>query len=203
MLIEYATCLQKYVEVHDDSSIPSWEEPGAASVLGRALTCLSTLSVLNEQLVFRQNYANGGMGRANEYLRQITTNFEQICSIKRYQSTPRRLGALTYVMVHIAPALLAPYWRHFCSDFDHGKGISPKGVCVPAYLACTLFCVILSTMYSGARRRSATRASHRSAAARTAACIVVRKYRVPRGAQWRWTLRIRGMVWVRTIFTSS
>jgi hypothetical protein len=38
----------------------------------RCMADASTLSVLNEKLAFRGNYANGAMGRANEYLRGAT-----------------------------------------------------------------------------------------------------------------------------------
>ena len=70
--------------------------------------------------------------------------FEQIRSVKKYESSPVRLTRLVSLMVHLTPMLLAPYWRHFCPEYS--PNCSPKRICVPAYLCCTVFCVIVSTM---------------------------------------------------------
>jgi hypothetical protein len=51
-------------------------------------------------------------------------------------------------MVHLSPIFLAPYFRHWCPEFDKNKGTSPRGMCVPGYLSCTVFCAVLSTLYA-------------------------------------------------------
>jgi|APGre2960657444_1045066.scaffolds.fasta_scaffold01628_5 hypothetical protein len=51
------------------SAHPGQDDPTAKIYYNRALVAFSTLSVLNEKLLFKQNLANGGMGRVNEYLR--------------------------------------------------------------------------------------------------------------------------------------
>jgi hypothetical protein len=51
-------------------------------------------------------------------------------------------------MVHVSPIFLAPYFRHWCPEFDKNKGTSPRGMCVPGYLSCTVFCAVLSTLYA-------------------------------------------------------
>jgi hypothetical protein len=51
-------------------------------------------------------------------------------------------------MVHISPIFLAPYFRHFCPEFDKNKGTSPRGLCVPGYLSSCVFCAVLSTLFA-------------------------------------------------------
>lgn len=146
VLTSLAENIKLYVE--HKATTPHEEDGPSTAYFHRVLICFSTLSRLNERLLFKQNMANFGHTRANEYLRIVMLGFEQIRSIKKYESSPVRLTKLVSLMVHLTPMLLSPYWRHYCPDYDKGKGISPKRICVPAYLCCTVFCVIVSTMAS-------------------------------------------------------
>jgi hypothetical protein len=71
-------------------------EPGVDNVDGkvhynRCMADCSTLSVLNEKLAFRTNYANGAMGRANEYLRGIMVGLDQLKVVHKYSGSPLRM----------------------------------------------------------------------------------------------------------------
>ncbi len=111
------------------SAHPGQDDPTAKIYYNRALVAFSTLSVLNEKLLFKQNLANGGMGRANEYLRgarqlrarvaahahtalraALMVGLDQLRAIRKYHSSPvrmQRCGACSssrvYVTTH-APA---------------------------------------------------------------------------------------------------
>lgn len=130
------------------------EHPGRAGVespeshvwLNRIAVAHSTLSVLNEKLVFKGNQANGCIGRVDEYRRVLMLGFEQLRALRTYQSSPVRMQRFCVVMVHLTPVFLAPYWRHYCHDFNKNLGISPQRVCIPAYLSCTVFVSVLCTL---------------------------------------------------------
>jgi hypothetical protein len=114
--------------------------------LNRIAVAHSTLSVLNEKLVFKGNQANGCIGRVDEYRRVLMLGFEQLRALRSYQSSPVRMQKFCVVMVHLAPIFLAPYWRHYCHEFNEKLGIRPQRVCIPAYLSCTVFVSVLCTL---------------------------------------------------------
>jgi len=68
------------------------EDATSSALLARVLVCFSTLSSLNERLQFKANMANGGMGRANEYLRIMMLAFEQLRAVKKYDVAPVKLA---------------------------------------------------------------------------------------------------------------
>jgi hypothetical protein len=146
--LELASLVKAYL-THKLSGELHAEDAASSALLARILVCFSTLSVCNERLTWKANYANGGMGRANEYLRALMLHFEQVRAVKKYEAAPVRLAKLCQLMVHISPLLLAPYWRHYCPEYN--KSTRPVSVCLPAYLSCTIFCLVLSTMFTVAR----------------------------------------------------
>ena len=141
------------VNVRQYLALPATEPGGEDGLEGqvfynRCLTDLSTISVLNERLAFRPNYANGAMGRVNEYLRVLMAGFDSLRVVHRYYGSPLRLTYFVAVMVHVAPVFLAPYFRHWCSEYNHNLGTSPRNVCIQAYLSSAVFSAVLSTLYA-------------------------------------------------------
>ena len=127
---------------------PDKEHDEGVVYYNRCIADFSSLSVLNERLQFRANYANGAMNRANEYLRVLIVGLDQLRVVHRYSGSPLRMQYFCAFMVHVSPIFLSPYFRHFCPEFDKNKGTSPRNVCVPAYLSSGIFCAVLSTLYA-------------------------------------------------------
>jgi len=130
----------------DHTETPGEETAVSQVYLNRVLIAHSTLSVLNEKLVVKGHQSNGIIGRIDEYRRALMLGFEQLRGLRQYQSSPVRMQRFCTIMVHLTPIILAPYWRHYCHDYNEKLGISPQRVCIPAYLSCTIFVSVLCTL---------------------------------------------------------
>lgn len=146
LVLQDLMCSVRSYLTTEQGDSPGKETPVTQVYLNRILVSHSTLSVLNEKLVFKGNQANGGIGRVDEYRRALMLGFEQLRALRQYQSSPVRMQRFCVIMVHLAPMILAPFWRHYCHDYNKNLGISPQKVCIPAYLSCSIFVSVLCTL---------------------------------------------------------
>jgi hypothetical protein len=70
---------------------PDTEHEEGVIHYNRCIVDFSSLSVLNERLAFRANYANGAMNRANEYLRGACRITGRGCTCRCCADTPTLL----------------------------------------------------------------------------------------------------------------
>ena len=73
------------------SELPNDESEDAKVYYNRCMCDVSTLSVINEKLAFKTNYANGAMNRANEYLRGLMVGLDQLRVVRKYSGSPLRM----------------------------------------------------------------------------------------------------------------
>eukprot|EP00854_Cymbomonas_tetramitiformis_P003735 gene3735-4675_t len=138
VLSEFLKNVQRYLEV----PLGDKDFVQRQYYLNRVYKCLSTMSVLNENLGKAVGYSKGGeggMSRPNQYLRYLTQSFEELRVIRDLRS-PNGLRYMTAFFVYTLPVLLAPSFSALESD--------PFLLSVGSYYAATLYTVITTSLYN-------------------------------------------------------
>lgn len=119
--------------------------------LSRRNTCrdlygaLSSLSVLNEKLAKKAGYTKGGEGggsRLNQYLRDLTSDFEKLRTVRDYK-VPQGLLAFCSVLLNVLPALMGPKYV-----FEATKNCTSSSGCMgTGYFLAVLLAIVTGGLF--------------------------------------------------------